>query len=172
MVEHQMYLDNQHLVKDFFRYQTQTRFISSREDIEQEMRIVLWKAVLNYDQSKGIKFNTFAMRCMKNEYINLYRRNHTDKRKANEQIISLNEEEEERTKLDLLESPISVEDQVLLNIEWPVIWNGLEEEERLLLHHLYNCTKQEEIGKALGINQHTVSRRKERVYNKIKKELA
>lgn len=58
------------------------------DDMTQEGFIGLWKAVKTYDESKGIKFSTYAGRCIYNN-IGMVRRSINKKYKYNIQIESL-----------------------------------------------------------------------------------
>ena len=43
------------------------------EDLEQEARIAFWIALGNYDPSRGVRFSTYAYKCMSNAINELYR---------------------------------------------------------------------------------------------------
>lgn len=43
------------------------------EDVEQELLVVLWECVMNYDPTKGAKFNTYFQQSAKNRIITLIR---------------------------------------------------------------------------------------------------
>lgn len=61
------------------------------EDVEQEMLIVLWRCVRNYDPNKGASFNSFFQQCAKFRVRDLLRQANTKGRKA--EIVYLNEED-------------------------------------------------------------------------------
>ena len=46
-----------------------------QEDLYQEALLALWKACLNYDPNRGVKFSTFATSCIKNHFVDLIRKN-------------------------------------------------------------------------------------------------
>lgn len=46
-----------------------------QEDLFQEALAALWKACLNFDPSRGVKFSTFATSCIKNHFSDLIRKN-------------------------------------------------------------------------------------------------
>jgi len=60
------------------------------EDIEQELLVVLWKAVLNYDPDKGASFNTLFQGSARNRCISLIRTASTKSRTGIS--VSLDEE--------------------------------------------------------------------------------
>lgn len=62
-----------------------------REDVEQELLIVLWNCVQKYDPNKGASFNTLFQGCAKNKVISLIRHFETQSRKA--VVVSLGEDE-------------------------------------------------------------------------------
>lgn len=61
----QMIRDNEKLV--YFAIQKYFNGFYDDEDIHQMGMIGLWKACMLYDETKGIKFSTFAVKCIRNE---------------------------------------------------------------------------------------------------------
>lgn len=60
MTPNQLFQDNQNLVKFCYNKYIKHRSISDTEDIMQQGMLALWKAALQYDESKGIAFSTYA----------------------------------------------------------------------------------------------------------------
>lgn len=62
----ELFLNNERLVgkvyHDWFAW-----FKGYEEDLMSAGRMGLWRACVNYDESKGIKFSSFACKCIKNE---------------------------------------------------------------------------------------------------------
>lgn len=73
------------------------------EDVEQEMLVVLWRCVRNYDPNKGSSFNTFFQQCAKFRVRDLLRQAGTKGRKADVTYL-----DEEALQLQI-ESCLSVE---------------------------------------------------------------
>lgn len=89
-----------------------------QEDIEQELLVVLWKCVLNYDPSKGASFNTLFQGSAKNKCISLVRTANTKSRKGVN--VSLADEDIERAVDDYfqdLPTNGSAEDRALAQAE-------------------------------------------------------
>jgi len=63
------------------------------EDIEQELLMVLWKCVQNYDPSRGASFNTLFQGSAKNKIIGLIRHYSTKKRNGDYLLTSINTDE-------------------------------------------------------------------------------
>lgn len=61
------------------------------EDVEQELLVVLWECVKNYDPTKGAKFNTFLQRSLKNRVVSLIRHAESQKRSANSRTVTLDD---------------------------------------------------------------------------------
>lgn len=62
-----------------------------REDVEQELMIVLWRCVQQYDPNRGASFNTLFQGCAKNKVISLIRHFETQSRKAH--VVSLGDDD-------------------------------------------------------------------------------
>ena len=62
----QLFLNNERLVgkvyHDWFMWMR-----DCEEDLLSAGRMGLWRACVNYDESKGVKFSSFACKCIKNE---------------------------------------------------------------------------------------------------------
>lgn len=61
------------------------------EDIEQELRVVLWKTVEKYDPNKGASFNTLVQGNFKNRIISMIRSENTDKRRISASTEAVDE---------------------------------------------------------------------------------
>lgn len=85
----------------------------SREDLEQELLLVLWECVKHYDPNKGARFNTFFQQSAKNRIITLIRHYSTKSRTA---LIVYLEEDAVRIAADSFLARSDVEDRVLNRI--------------------------------------------------------
>lgn len=61
-------------------------------DVEQELLVVLWECVMNYDPTKGAKFNTYFQQSAKNRIITLIRYFAAKRRTAPVGITTLDDE--------------------------------------------------------------------------------
>lgn len=96
MTPNQLFQDNQNLVKFCYNKYIKHRSISDTEDIMQQGMLALWKAALQYDESKGIAFSTYAthyisgyMRQYARDKCNLIRIPRTVFLSNNEKLINL-----------------------------------------------------------------------------------
>lgn len=96
MTPNQLFQDNQNLVKFCYNKYIKHRSISDTEDIMQQGMLALWKAALQYDESKGIAFSTYAthyisgyMRQYVRDKCNLIRIPRTVFLSNNEKLINL-----------------------------------------------------------------------------------
>lgn len=64
------------------------------DDIAQELRIAVWKSQSKYDPHKSSP-QTFFNRIVKNTLTNLYKKTQTNKNKANNKTVSMDEIKEE-----------------------------------------------------------------------------
>lgn len=141
--------ENQSLV-----HHTINRYFSSLrddEDIYQAGMIGLWKACLHFDESKGYKFSTFAVKCIyRSILIELRSRRNTNLLNC----ISLDNpvDEECHTHVELMEDP----DDAFSLIELRETLNSLSDKERNLLELRYEGLTYKEIGEILGISKSRV----------------
>lgn len=67
-------------VKTFARNSFRQIPYSDLEDVEQELLVVLWECVVNYDPNRGACFNTYFQQSAKNKVISLIRHHQTKSR--------------------------------------------------------------------------------------------
>lgn len=96
MNPNQLFQENQKLVGFCYRKYIKHRNISDAEDIMQQGMLALWKASLQYDDSKGIEFSTYAihyisgyMRQYARDKCNVIRIPRTAFSSGNRELISL-----------------------------------------------------------------------------------
>lgn len=73
------------------------------EDVEQELLVVLWECVENYDDTNGAKFNTFLQRSLKNRVISLIRYADAKIRCANGMTVTLDSNSVQRAVDEMLQ---------------------------------------------------------------------
>ena len=150
---------------------------SNYEDVSSVGKIGLIKAAQTFDESKEIKFSTYASRCIQNEILMYFR-----KEKNHLKNISLSEpighdgEGNEITLMDKIpESTIDFTEQItqresFINII-NIILNVLELREKLVILYKLSGFTQKEIADKLGISQSYISRIQKKIKDKIKKHL-
>lgn len=95
-------LENQLLVRSIANKHKVLRAQYSYEDLVSIGNIALIKAALYYDERKGVKFSTYAYRCIEVAYLTLYRK-HLVKTVSLNHPIGYNSKDEEVTLADVLE---------------------------------------------------------------------
>lgn len=125
--------------------------------------IGLCRAAMTYDNTKGVKFSSYAYKCMHNEVIGQFRKSQAQKRNVLLQSLDANIVDTEVCTLhDIVSNGLSAEDElVLLNI------NGLNKKELKavkLASDGYNTT---EIGRIMNISQSYASRLLIKAQNKL-----
>ncbi len=132
--------------------------------------IELCKAVQSYDPTKS-KISTYLIRAFWNKHVNWDKAKKRNKRKANENIISLDQEYgaegKEATLSDFLTNGKSIEDDIIMI---PLSECGLDDKLISVVNlRLENpCLTQKEIGDLLGIGQVQAGRRLKAAEKKIK----
>ena len=144
-------------------------------------QIGLIKASKKFDESRGIKFSTFAIKCIEQEILKQINYEHTNKRKHNYFYISLDtilEGDNKGTPLyEIIDSGVNIE-QDLIKKEKINLLNTiiaiLEPKDRFMLEH-YFCLfgkekmTQKKIAEVLGVKDRYVTYRIKRAMRIIKK---
>ena len=149
------------------------------EDSIQAGMIALWKASISYDKSKGIKFSTFACRAIYNEVSNLfhkyYGRKNSWKRKYESNKFYLdadtNEENPDSDWYDLIayNKDNFAEDNLTSlydNIN-DLMDDFLTERDREIIIKISLGKSQYDLSKEMGISQSYISRRYNRLCNRL-----
>ena len=105
--------DNLRLVYHLFNKLKQTAIVAdNKEDIISEGTVGLVKAANTYDPTKGVRFSTYASRCINNEMLMYIRR--INKRTANEvslyKVVARDEEGNNISYADILPTDTNTED--------------------------------------------------------------
>jgi RNA polymerase sporulation-specific sigma factor len=143
---------------------------SEYEDIKQIALLGLWKAVLNFDKSKGFAFSTFAYRIIFNE-INMYIRRPL---KHITNIISLQTPINENT---ILEDVLADDFDITDNLEYQEIQkiknnvlNKLSDKTRQIYLELENGQTQQQVADKFNLSQAYISRTQSKITKQIKRD--
>jgi RNA polymerase sporulation-specific sigma factor len=167
--EDELVLSNQGLVRHIVTHKLNVSY----DDIDDYVsigNIGLIKAANTFDESKGIKFSTYASRCITNE-IYMYLRKSKDYIYLDD-IISIDAEGNDLTLLDIIPDPnnlIDFFDNYDSFIQYfNIILNVLNSKERLVLLYTVAGYTQRAIGKFLNISQSYTSRLEKRAIKTVK----
>lgn len=96
--------------KSFVRAQSRMRFLigGDEEDLIQEGMIGLYKAVRDYDESRGASFKTFAALCISRQMARAIESSGREKNRPLNSSVSLTDEEWENQMKDETNSPESI----------------------------------------------------------------
>ena len=125
--------------------------------------IGLCRAAMTYDDTKGVKFSSYAYICMRNEVMNQFRKSQAQKRNVLLQSLDANIVDTEVCTLhDIVSNGLSAEDElVLLNI------NDLNKKELKAVKLASAGHNTTEIGRIMNISQSYVSRLLTKAQNKL-----
>jgi len=151
------------------------------DDLVQEGRMKLWELCLKYDPDRDISFNTYVIKTLgwyisevihvKGTPFKLSRYTSVEERKRiNIHSIDLNRNGEETNEFFAV-SPINVEEDVIDSITFNEKISGLDGKEKfVVIQKSYGFTDKE-IGAKLNVHESTVSRIKNKAFNKINPDL-
>lgn len=172
LVEHNLRLVA-HIVK---KYHSSSE---EQDDLISIGTIGLIKAVNTFDNDKGIKFATYASKCIENEILMHYR---TKKKSFNEVSISepidVDNEGNPLTLIDIISVEDTIADDIDRSIKTKQLYQYIEElkDERektiiIMRYGLYGTVPltQKQVAKKLDISRSYVSRIEKRVLEKLKK---
>lgn len=163
-------------IKKFF-------FLDYCDDYYEIGLIALINASKTYDETKEIKFNTYAVNCIKNEILRYIQSERCEKRKANYDKVSLDEPiytdqiGNNITLLDVLSNGEDLEKDILkqekINLLRTII-EILDPQDKFMMEHYFELwgnkkMTQVEIAKKLGLNKRFVCYRIKKVMRIIKK---
>lgn len=172
LVEHNLRLVA-HIIK---KYHSSSE---EQDDLISIGTIGLIKAVNTFDNTKGIKFATYASKCIENEILMHYR---TKKKSSNEISISdpidIDSEGNPLTLIDIISIDDTIADDIDKNIKIKQLYQYVEElrDERektiiVLRYGLYGTVPltQKQVAQKLDISRSYVSRIEKRVLEKLRK---
>lgn len=137
------------------------------EDLSQIAYIGLIKAYKTYDYTKGILFITYAMRIIINDFLKIFRKN-----KNSSIITSLQYEFEDNLELlDMIDDGINYEEETLNKVIVKKVINKLKNIDKKIIFLRIKGLDQYAISEKIGLSQASISRRLNKIYNKIKKEI-
>ena len=120
------------------------------------MAIGMCNAARTYTTSRS-SFSTYAYNCMTNLLNNHYKSNKRMKRIPSSNIVSYNAEMHSKDDnlyfLDILESNIDVENEVILNLELQKYLSTLSERDISILKLYYSGFKMHEVAESLGVTR-------------------
>lgn len=171
-------LENQALINFVI---SQMRLKCNREEYFSAGQIGLIKAANTYDESKGIKFSTYAGRCIEHEiFREIYYKNR-DKRKNSYTNISLDLSIEGNYKdmlfYEIIDSGVNLEEDFIKQERIKLLYKIiaiLEPNDRFMLEHYFGLLKKEKmtqkkIAEVLGVKDRYVNYRIKRAMRIIKK---
>lgn len=140
------------------------------EDLYSVGIVGLCKAINGFDASKGVKFNTYAVRAIQYEILKSFRK------KRIIPTISLDEphklaNEDEVSYADMIADNKSFEEDVLADMQYEEIMNMLLDREQKIISLRMDGKTQKEIAEILCISQPYISRVIKSAYKKCKKIL-
>lgn len=166
--------ENQRLVYYLYEKLKRTPFvIQNKDDIISEGMVGLVKAANNFDHTRGIRFSTFAARCINNEMLMFIRR--VGRQTTNE--VSLfapvghDEDGSEITYADILSDENDRPEQSIAEYAIEIYMEGQSEIDREIISALRQGYKQKEIAALVGLKQPTVSRHLRRLRKEISKRI-
>lgn len=168
-------LDNMRLVYYTYERLSQTDMIAAyKDDIIQEGMVGLVKAAKNFDPSKGFKFATFAVRCIRNEMFMFMRslRKSWNTEVSLYTVVGQDKEGNETYLEDTLED---VEHDPQRETEKKLLQEFLASQkpsDRQIAEYICQGYTQREIAQKMQMLQPTVSRRISKLKKRAKKELA
>ena len=136
--------------------------LASNEDVIQEGMVGLVKAANTFDESKGVKFSTYATMCIINTVRVWCRNNLKHNNVLSYDVTIVDEIGEETSHLNLM---IGDEDIDIDTINFKEFYETLNDSEKELVQMLITYN-QGEIGKKYGLAHNTISYRKRRLSRK------
>ena len=164
--------DNLRLVYHLFNKLKQTAIVvDNKEDIISEGTVGLVKAANTYDPTKGVRFSTYASRCINNEMLMYIRR--INKRTANEvslyKVVARDEEGNNISYADILPTDTNTED-CIAEVAMDDFMAQQKDIDREIVAALRQGHTQKEVAAMVGLQQPTVSRRICKLKKKFRKE--
>ena len=164
------------ILNDKLNYHIARKYLNSGEDVEDLAgiaRIGMIKAIKSFDLSNGVKFSTYATRCMTNEILMYFRKE--KKHKSNisiEQPLSYDGEGNEMKLEDLLDSGDDILGEIVEREEIIRLRQAIEQlggRDRVIIEEMYFKGKtQKQVSELLGLSQSHISRIKKKLLKKLR----
>lgn len=124
------------------------------EDLVQELLLHIWEKIDMFDHNKS-KFTTWVFKVCNNKYLMILREENAQKRKANNNLISLNDLVDSESGVELID--LIIDDDNGLSYKHyvsSIIYNELSD----LAKKYFSGAKQSDLAKEFNISQSQVSR--------------
>lgn len=180
----QIYYDNKDIeayqslliLNDKLNYHIARKYLNSGEDVEDLAgiaRIGMIKAIKSFDPSKGVKFSTYATRCMTNEILMYFRKE--KKHKSNisiEQPLYYDGEGNEMKLEVLVDSGDDILGEIVEREEIIRLRQAVEQlsgRDRVIIEEKYFKGKtQKQVSELLGLSQSYISRIEKKLLKKLR----
>lgn len=126
-------------------------------DLQQEAQMALWQAAVNFDDSMGYAFSTFAVKCIHNRLVRIIKAWSRKCRSPSGEVISVNDSVS-KDSAETLESQI-IGDIDVMFVDIQSAFSQLNAEEMEVVRLLYSGYKQYEIKEIMGISKPTIIKR-------------
>lgn len=141
-----------------------------KEDIISEGMLGLCKAADTFDESRGVRFSTYAAMCIRNAMLMFIRK--TSKHYPHEvslnMVIGRDAEDSVLTLADIIEDESQSEDEIITRIMLEDFEGKQTPIDKKIINELKKGKRQIEIGRELGMSQAQVSRRIRKMREKFR----
>ncbi len=152
---------------------------AEKDDLMQEGRIGLFKAIMNYDPVKDTSFNTFANLCIERQLINAVKNSNRQKHMPLNNYVSLNGSDDDSSNETIdtvlnnsVEDPLdTITKKEYMNEINDTLDKNLSDFEKDVLDLLLKGYKYEEIAKKLNSNSKAIDNAIQRIRKKTIKNL-
>jgi RNA polymerase sporulation-specific sigma factor len=152
---------------------------AEKDDLMQEGRIGLFKAIMNYDPVKDASFNTFANLCIERQLINAVKNSNRQKHMPLNNYVSLNGSDDDSSNETIdtvlnnsVEDPLdTITKKEYMNEINDTLDKNLSDFEKNVLDLLLKGYKYEEIAKKLDSNSKAIDNAIQRIRKKTIKNL-
>lgn len=152
---------------------------AEKDDLMQEGRIGLFKAIMNYDPIKDASFNTFANLCIERQLINAVKNSNRQKHMPLNNYVSLNGSDDDSSNETIdtvlnnsVEDPLdTITKKEYMNEINDTLDKNLSDFEKNVLDLLLKGYKYEEIAKKLDSNSKAIDNAIQRIRKKTIKNL-
>ena len=152
---------------------------AEKDDLMQEGRIGLFKAIMNYDAKKDASFNTFANLCIERQLINAVKNSNRQKHMPLNNYVSLNGSDDDSSSENIdtvlnnsVEDPLdTITKEEYMNEINDTLDKNLSDFEKNVLDLLLKGYKYEEIAQKLDSNSKAIDNAIQRIRKKTIKNL-
>ena len=165
------YLENERLA---YKFGCNMNIIHD-EDMMQNIKLALYKAVVTFDESKGNAFSTYAYKCMLNEYNYSFRNKNNKIKYATNEVYDKEEKLVSIMELIPDEKIIDAQKQVEYNDMYKLILEYLktipETDAMLYIDYYFNNINQNKLAARTGLSQGQISRKLSIINKSLQKVL-